>query len=55
MFARPVDSAIVDDRAPWSAKCSVVTNVTAGGRGSGWASRIFVGGSGWVTGILLAA
>jgi hypothetical protein len=55
MFARPVDSAVVDDRAPWSTKCSVVTNVTAGGRGSGSASWIFVGGSGWVTGVFLAA
>src|SRR5215212_11021075 len=34
MFARPVDSAIVAARAPWSTKCSVVTKVTAGGRGS---------------------
>jgi hypothetical protein len=34
MFARPVDSAIVAARAPWSVKCSVVTNETAAGRGS---------------------
>jgi hypothetical protein len=34
MFARPVDSAIVVARAPWSTKCSVVTNVTATERGS---------------------
>src|SRR3954464_256033 len=34
MFARPVDSAIVAARAPWSTKCSVVTNVTAAERGS---------------------
>src|SRR5829696_5709069 len=34
MFARPVDSAIVAARAPWSTKCSVVRNVTATGRGS---------------------
>jgi EmrB/QacA subfamily drug resistance transporter len=31
MFARPFDSAIVAAQAPWSKKCSVVTNVTAGG------------------------
>jgi hypothetical protein len=30
-LARPVDSEIVDERAPCSAKCSVVTNVTAAG------------------------
>jgi hypothetical protein len=34
MFARPVDSAIVEARAPWSTKCSVVTNVPAAERGS---------------------
>jgi len=34
MLARPVDSAIVDERAPWRVKCSVVTKVTAAGRGS---------------------
>jgi hypothetical protein len=34
MFARPVDSVIVAERAPWSTKCSVVTNVTAAERGS---------------------
>jgi hypothetical protein len=34
MLARPFDSAIVAERAPWSAKCSVVTNVTATARGS---------------------
>jgi hypothetical protein len=34
MFARPFDSAIVAARAPWSTKCSVVTNVTAAERGS---------------------
>ena len=34
MFARPFDSAIVAERAPWSTKCSVVTNVTAAERGS---------------------
>ena len=34
MVARPVDSAIVDDRAPWGVKCSVVAKVTAAGRGS---------------------
>jgi hypothetical protein len=34
MFARPVDSAIVAARAPWSAKCSVVTNVIAAEVGS---------------------
>jgi hypothetical protein len=34
MFARPVDSAIVDARAPWSTKCSVVTYVPAAERGS---------------------
>src|SRR3954449_1609610 len=34
MFARPVDSAIVAARAPWSTKCPVVTNVTAAERGS---------------------
>src|SRR4029450_8231347 len=34
MFARPVDSAIVAARAPWSTKCSVVTNVTAAERGA---------------------
>jgi hypothetical protein len=28
-----VDSAIVDDRAPWSVKCSVVMNEIAAGRG----------------------
>jgi hypothetical protein len=32
--ARPVDSAIVDERAPCSVKCSVVTNVTVAERGS---------------------
>jgi hypothetical protein len=32
MVARPVDSAIVTARAPWSTKCSVVTNgIVAGG------------------------
>jgi hypothetical protein len=36
MLARPVDSAIVAERAPWSTKCSVVTNVTAAERTSGW-------------------
>ena len=35
IVARPVDSAIVDARAPGAPKCSVVTNVTAAGRGSG--------------------
>src|SRR5205807_7749982 len=34
IVARPVDSAIVDARAPWRVKCSVVANVTAAGRGS---------------------
>jgi hypothetical protein len=34
MFARPVDSAIVAARAPWSVKCSVDTNETAAERGS---------------------
>src|SRR5215831_17861230 len=34
IVARPVDSAIVAARAPWRVKCSVVTNVTAAGRGS---------------------
>jgi hypothetical protein len=34
MFARPVDSAIVAARAPWSTKCSVVTNVIAAELGS---------------------
>jgi len=34
MFARPFASAVVAERAPWSAKCSVVTNVTAADRGS---------------------
>src|SRR5438094_631115 len=34
IVARAVDSAIVAARAPWSARCSVVTNVTAEGRGS---------------------
>src|SRR6266487_462686 len=34
MVARPVASAIVDYRAPCRVKCSVVTNVTAAGRGS---------------------
>jgi hypothetical protein len=29
MFARPFDSAIVAERALWSTKCSVVTNVIA--------------------------
>ena len=33
-IARPVDSAIVAARAPCKVKCSVVTNVTAAGRGS---------------------
>jgi hypothetical protein len=32
-LARPVDSEIVDERAPCSVKCSVVTNVTAAGSG----------------------
>jgi hypothetical protein len=45
MFARPVDSAIVAARAPWSTKCSVVTNVTAGARGSVSASPILARGS----------
>jgi hypothetical protein len=35
MFARPFDSAMVAARALWSTKCSVDTNVTAAGRGSG--------------------
>jgi hypothetical protein len=35
MFARPFASAIVAERAPWSTKCSVVTNVTAAERASG--------------------
>ena len=35
IVARPTDSAIVDERAPWSVKCSVVTNETAAERGSG--------------------
>src|SRR5436190_13043736 len=34
MLARPVDSAIVAAREPCRTKCSVVTNVTAAGRGS---------------------
>src|SRR5438270_7675511 len=34
IVARPVDSAMVDARAPWRVKCSVVANVTAAGRGS---------------------
>src|SRR5215469_15078436 len=34
IVARPVDSAIVAARAPCRVKCSVVTNVTAAGRGS---------------------
>src|SRR6266508_3762433 len=40
MLARPVDSAIVDARAPWSVKCSVVANATAAGRGSSLLSAI---------------
>ena len=42
MVARPVDSAIVAARAPWSTKCSVVTNVTAAARGSVLASPVLV-------------
>jgi hypothetical protein len=34
MLARPVDSAMVAERAPWSVKCSVVMNETADARGS---------------------
>ena len=34
IVARPVDSAMVAARAPWRVKCSVVTKVTAAGRGS---------------------
>src|SRR5215469_18717511 len=34
MVARPVDSAVVAARAPCRVKCSVVTKVTAAGRGS---------------------
>src|SRR5215471_3309322 len=34
IVALPVDSAIVAARAPCRVKCSVVTNVTAAGRGS---------------------
>ena len=34
MVARLVDSAIVAARAPCRVKCSVVTNVTAAGRGA---------------------
>jgi hypothetical protein len=52
--ARPVDSEIVAARAPWSTKCSVVTNVTAGGRGSMLASPILDCGSLWLTATLLA-
>jgi hypothetical protein len=48
VFARPVDSATVAARAPWSTKCSVVTNVTAAGRGSVPASPISSDGSLWV-------
>src|SRR4051812_26419670 len=33
MLARPVDSETVCERAPWSVKCSVVTNVTAAALG----------------------
>jgi len=32
--ARPVDSEIVDERAPCRVKCSVVITLTAAGRGS---------------------
>src|SRR4051812_11500095 len=49
MFARPVDSAIVAARAPWSVKCSVVKNVTAAGRGSVPVSPILDCGSLWLT------
>jgi hypothetical protein len=42
MFARPVDSAIVEARAPWSAKCSVVTNDIAAER---WSSSSVLCGS----------
>lgn len=34
IVARPLASAIVEERALWRVKCSVVTNVTAAGRGS---------------------
>src|SRR5215216_323207 len=45
MDARPIDSAMVAARAPWSTKCSVVTKVTAEGRGSWSASPTFGRGS----------
>jgi hypothetical protein len=52
MLARPVDSEIVDERAPCSVKCSVVTNVTAAGRGSVSAGPTFLLGSPFATAVL---
>src|SRR6266568_4948289 len=49
MLARPVASAIVDERVPWRVKCSVVTKLTAAGSGSVSAGSAWSVGSWFAT------